>query len=198
MKKKRLIILAVLVLILVAGGFFWYWWDKTELDRIFADSKDYIVQETSAGKFIENKKDGLTFKALKGWRLEKSSDGETYISLYSPDEIEENRFSIKTGCKIIAQVDLQYLTIVEIQEKIEKTQWRETSINNNEIIQLKGYEAVKNTLKEPDPYNLYRISIYIPANDKLYFFGVFSNIQDQERCSTEFDKFLETVSINNN
>jgi len=38
-------------------------------------------------------------------------------------------------------------------------------------------------------------AIYIPLKEKVYSFCLYAATQDINRCSQEFDKFLETVSI---
>ena len=48
---------------------------------------------------------------------------------------------------------------------------------------------------EIESLNLYGIGIHIPIKGEFYEILLDAYIEDKERCSQEFDKFLETVSI---
>ena len=203
MKKKSLIILAVLVLILVAGEFFWYWWDKTELDRIFADSKDYIVQETSAGKFVENRKDGLKIKLPEGWDAKPGVEMlgyriEEIITLFHPD----SNFRDSKGCAIEIEIirlvkEKEYLIVKGVNEVKKDIEFfrglssEQKKSYHEEVIHINGHEALKTIFSNT-------IKIEVPVKKRVYVFTLGFNLKDPEKCLEDFDKLLEAVSINNN
>ncbi len=58
---------------------------------------------------------------------------------------------------------------------------------------MNNYYGIKNVF-ESEKFGL-GTSIYIPIKNKVYGFHLVWASDEKERCVQEFDKFLETVSI---
>lgn len=208
--KKKFIIIAVIVLLLLAAGFF-YWWTQIRetppKDWDIAESsppEDYIVKETPEGKIVENEKAGLTFKIPEGWELKKP-EHTTFISLYSPGAVENTIIWLKNGCRINLEVRYVTADIEAIKTQLKSGVWSNLPTNKNqyEIIKLNDRVVLKNIVeyqKEESDFYHYHVSVYIPiknlmSKNKVYSIELTTSLKDKEKCSREFDKFLETVSI---
>jgi hypothetical protein len=193
--SKKAIFLMVVILLLIAGGVFW-WWQKREIK---GSPKDYVVKETEEGIIIENKRAGLTMKAPDGWIVEKIEIMEGSVVFYTPDieSVRANKkdtLPLKTGCMVEVAVDYMKTTLEEI-EKIAQEE-HETLIMRSdefEMTEISGRAALRNTFNcvELGP----SIEVYVPKRDILYGIRIAMEGENTERCSQEFDKFLETVSI---
>ncbi|MCK4781615.1 hypothetical protein KAS79_01675 [Candidatus Parcubacteria bacterium] len=198
MSKKTKIIVLIAILLILAGGIF-LWNERREKQGMgFANLENYTVKETSEGKLVEIKDIGLSFNIPEGWRIGIPDYG-TQIFFYSPDEKEKNRFLINEGCKIDIEVEQRKVDINKIEEEIDSYTLGYLSANN-EIITVDNRQALKSSEELSESLNLYHVMVFVPYNnlfceDKIYSFGLFSNLKDKERCSQEFDKFLETISI---
>ncbi len=193
-----------IILLLVAGGVF-YWWkqirETPSQDWNTAGSsppEDYIVKETPEGKIVENKKAGLIFRIPEGWELRKPEFGN-FISLYSPDAVEKKTVLMEKGCKITIEIKYINVKINSIKENLEKNIWSSISQNKYDIVKIDNRESLK-YITEDKELNLYHSEFYIPfcnllSKNKLHSFGLTTNLEDKEKCSQEFNKFLETVLI---
>jgi len=219
--KKKIVIPIVIVLILAGGGFFWWQKEKIEsflenrkLEKMVALSKDYTLLENSGGKFIVNKKDGFEIKVPTEWNAEIGMDmsgmeSEQYVTLYSKD------FSYRPpqGCLIEIQItrlkkrhveyygkDLvtyPYEGAEEVKEMINS--YKEATLEEKENIQERGTkiilvdqkEALRETTALGEDIGKY-ITVKVPTKNKVY---IFKEIQLSKECEEEFNKFLETVSI---
>ncbi len=192
-KKIKIVIAVFVVLILGAGGFFgWQNWGTK------GNPKDYIVKETDKGKIVENKKAGLTVKIPEGWAEEKMEVMEGSMVFYSPDaeSYRQNKISppLKKGCIIETAVAYKETSFEEIQKEAEEAH-KSLIMKSDEFesIIVNGKSALKNIFDSIDLG--YSIEVYISGNDVLYGLRISTGPQDIEKCSQEFDKFLETVSI---
>ena len=219
--NKKIIIFIVVVLILVGGGFFWWQEDEIEsflegkkLERMVAPSKDYTIVEDSGEKFIINKKDGFKVKVPTEWKVELGPNMEILVSdrevtLYSKD------FSYRPpkGCLTTIQINrLQkrqiekydgdfvmypFEGVEEVKEMINS--YKEAKAEEKESMQEKGIEiiliaqreALQETTVLKENIGKYVI-VKIPTENKVY---IFKWILFSEECNEEFNKFLETISI---
>jgi len=192
-KKQKLIILAIIILVLVGGGLF-YWQNR----EIKGSPEDYVIKETSAGVFVENKKAGLTVKVPEGWEVQKIKFSEGSIVFYTPD-VEERWLNelipLESGCGIETAVVYKKMNFEEIIKEIKdihtglgikSEEFEEITINNR--------QALKNTFDSVVIGS--GINVCFSNKNKLYSFGVCWVPSEKEKCVQEFDKFLETVSIN--
>jgi len=211
-KKIKIIIpIVIVLLILIAGGIF-YWrrgkiedyFEQKEMERVFAVAKDYNLQETSEGKFIENKKDGFRAKIPDEWRAEIGADmfgylDDTRVILGSPNF----SYQPSQGCLIEIQItraknekeasDFLVRTVEEVKRDIilAKETERKDHFPNQEIILINGKEALKNTFpKEGKKENL--MSIEFPSEERVYTFEV---VFFSEECKRNIDEFLNSVLI---
>ena len=194
--SKKIVISIVVILILVGGGFFW--WQGREIK---GSPEDYVIKETKEGKIIENKKAGLIVKVPEGWETKKVEIEEGAVDFTSPDlETEQKEEKIvlplKKGCKIQASVGYEKLNFVDIKMEsrysfalmgMKSVIFEETTVNN--------YLALKSIFDLEEKGPGVGMSISIPVGNKVYGFSVVWGPDDKEKCIQEFDKFLETVSI---
>jgi len=211
-KKIKIIIPVVIVLlVLIAVGIFWWQKDKIEdyfeqkeMEKIFALSKDYDLQETPEGKFIENKKDGFKARVPENWKTEIGMDMFGYaddmkVILFSTD------FSYQPpkGCIIEIQInraknekesgDFLVRDIEEVKRDIILAKETETEnyFPRREVILINGKEALKSSYpKEGEKEN--HITIELPSEERVHTFEI---VFFSEECQRNIDEFLNTVSI---
>ncbi len=192
--SKKIVILVVFVLLLIIGGVFY--WQK--IRTIKGSPDDYVIKETAEGTIVENKKAGLRMKVPEGWQVEKIEVMEGSVVFYSPDaegvRTGKVRPPLKKGCLIETAVAYRKMSFSKIKEEIEEGhKWLAIVSDVFKMIGVNNYPALKNTYDclELGP----SIDVYIPLDSKLYDLGISVAPGDKERCFQEFDKFLETVSI---
>ncbi len=191
-KKQKLIILTIIILVLVGGGLF-YWQNR----EIKGSPEDYVIKETSAGVFVENKKAGLIVKVPEGWEVQKIKFSEGSMVFYTPD-VEERWLNelipLESGCGIETAVVYKKMNFDEIKKEIKEIhaglgikseEFEEITINNR--------QALKNTFDSVVIGS--GINICFSNKNKLYSFGVCWGPDEKEECIGRFDEFLETVSI---
>jgi len=196
MKKKILIpIFVVLFLAVVGGGFFW-WWQRREIK---GSPQDYVIKETEEGKFVENKKAGLTVKVPEGWEAEKMEVEEGFVvlyPLYAPFERQNGRIKLplEDGCIIDVGVVYEKMDFTDIKIDIRYT-LSVLGINSHEFeeIIINDYSALKNIFdtQKIGP----GIGINIPYKNRTHSFYLYWSPDKRETCIQEFDKFLETILI---
>jgi len=192
--SKKIIVLT-LVLVLAVGGFF-LWWQSREIK---GSPEDYVIKETEKGRVVENERVGLRIQVPKGWMSEKIEFLEGSIIMYTTD-VESERQSevvappLKNGCGIEVAVAYKEVNFDEIKKEIEEVHVG-IGIKSEkfETVTINDHKALKNTF---DSVSLGPgISVYFSQKNKLYSFVIYWGLDEKERCTQEFDKFLETVSI---
>lgn len=220
MKKKFIIlVLIVIVLLLIIGGvFLWPYYKQIKIKKDLERLADYVVEETSEGKIIESKDGKLKVKVPEGWRFREElkylKEGRLvdsnyfvgHIEILSPELFEAsnegketNIYKSKTGCLIeIAPLEGEK-SLEDLKEDLEKEikenyQYLELESEATlEIIEIDGRKAFKNMFTSSLLGNC--TSIVIPIDDGNHILKVFSSQENKDKCSQEFNKFLETVSI---
>lgn len=193
--SKKIIIPIIIILFLIAGGIFWWQGKETK-----ESSEDYIIKETEEGVIVENKKAGLTVKTPEGWRAEKM-DVEEGVMVFFPLETEiEMReekivLPIKKGCLIRTAILYREGNFEQIKRETRRDHLLIGGVKYDEFeeIMINNFYSIKNTF-EFEKFGP-GASIYIPIKNKVYGFHLVWGPEDKERCSSEFNKFLETVSI---
>ena len=196
MKKKILIpIFVVLFLAVAAAGFFW-WWQRREIK---GSPQDYVIKETEEGKFVENKKAGLTVKAPEGWRTQRIEFLAGSV-VFSTSDIEGRwedkmiKAPLKRGCTIETAVVYKDFNFEELKEEIKEIHAGLGILSEEiEIITINNRQAFENTFdsKSIGP----GMAIYFLDKNKTYSFALYWAPDDKGKCIQEFDKFLETISI---
>ncbi len=197
-RKKIIIFLIIISLLIIAGGVFW-WWQTREIK---GSPEDYMIKETTEGKIVENKKAGLKVEVPEGWEVEKIEFEEGAID-FSPPDLEASWkegklvLPLKKGCRIQASVAYEKLNFVDIKIKanysyalmgMKSVSFEETTV--------KKYPALKSIFDTQEEGSGVGVSISIPMDNKVYGFSAVWGPDDKDKCIQEFDKFLETISIN--
>jgi len=208
MKKEIIIsIVIVIVLILIVGGLF-YWWQgrmaqkskeiqkKEEVteEKIIETFGDIVVKETSEGKVVENKKEGISMKVPEGWVVQLPTNAQEPVSFYSPD-VTQGGEGEEFTCKITFSVSQEKKDIASLKEEIgfNISELFTVEFHKFEVIKIAEIEALKSILNTLETG--YSIAVYIPTSDRLYNFIIYANPEDKDKCSQEFNKFLDTVLI---
>jgi hypothetical protein len=199
-KIKKISFIIILVLILGTGGFF-LWKNNQDtptekwIEAKMSPAEDFIIKETSEGKIVENKKAEISFKIPTDWIAKEDSS-----SFYSPDtKFNEKRSDIiQQGCQI--NVDINYIkTNIDVLEKFRKENLSRLSsvIKSQEFkkVEIKGYPALIYSFDIESLKTFYGW-LDIPFKNRLCTVLLTSPIQEKDRCQTEFNKFLESISIN--
>ena len=208
MKKKIIILIIVIfVLILGVGGFFYLWQGQmaqkskesekkegaTE-EKIIETFGDIVVKETSEGKVVENKKEGISMKVPEGWVVQLPTNAQEPVSFYSPD-VTQGGEGEEFTCKITFSVSQEKKDIASLKEEIgfNISELFTVEFHKFEVIKIAEIEALKSILNTLETG--YSIAVYIPTSDRLYNFIIYANPEDKDKCSQEFNKFLDTVLI---
>jgi len=211
-KKIKIIIpVIIILLVLIAGGIFWWWqWTneeypqpKTISKNVYISSAEYEIKETPEGKILENKKEGFTAKIPESWIVKKDEEG---IGIFSPDiEFDEYGGFLKSvrekgacviGIEIFKSVKVDpELTIYaeDLRNLIEQAQQNpvgEETIKS-EVATVSNKLGLK-TIYFREGKEKY-ITVEIPVNHTVYSFN--SGLIFSEKCLQEFNKILETVTI---
>ena len=198
--KKIIFSLIIIILLLIAGGIFW--WQKireTPIEKWEAakvsPAEDYIItKETPEGKIVENKKMGLTYEIPKDWILENGNPER----FYSPDtEFGKRRDILKKGCKIFIYGSYIKTNLDTLKKFVEADFSKFSSvikIDEASTTKVSNYPALRYKYHEENLEMSY-ISVDFPSQNKLYKIALYSPTGEIERCEIEFNKFLETVSI---
>ena len=196
MSKKIIIsLIVILIVVVVAGGFFW--WQSREIK---GSPEDYVIKETAEGKFMENKKAGLTVKVPEGWEVEKMEVDEGLVILFPIEtkiEIRESRIvlPIEKGCLIRTTVVYREGDFNQIKKETRKDHFLIGGVIYDEFqeVTINNYHGLKNSFEFEGLGS--GISIYIPQKNKVYGFHLVWGAEEKERCIWELNKFLETISI---
>jgi len=211
-KKIKIIIpVSIILLFLIIGGIFWLqrekietYLEQKEMEKVFALAKDYNLQETSEGKFIENKKDGFRARVPDDWRTEIGTDMFGYVDdmkviLFSTDF----SYQPSKGCLIEIQINraknereaegFLVRSVEEVKRDIilSKETERKDHFPNQEAILINGKEALKSTFPEEGKKENY-ISIELPSEERVYTFEV---VFFSEECTEHIDEFLNSILI---
>ena len=209
MKKKWIILIVVILLLALGGGVFWYWErnqgeEKGHLVQIreavkYPTAEEWVIKDTPEGKIVENEKAGLKAKVPEGWKIEKKEIGsnEWSVSLSSLDfRLSENKLYPVAGCG--ASVVVEYSKDNFEVEKVYLKGYQENpgfyQGKGIEVIKVDGYSASRKIVWNSSKLGQ-SIEVRIPANNKVYVFGTILVPKDKDRCSAEFDKLLNGVSI---
>ena len=199
--KKIIFSLIIIILLLIAGGVFcWQENRETPIEKWEAakvsPAEDYIItKETPEGKIVENKKMGLSYETPKDWILEKG-DPTTF---YSPDtKIWEKRSDIlEKGCKIYIWTSYIKTNLDTLKKFLDANFSKLSSVikvDESSTIKVNNYSALRYKY-HIENLGMWYISVDFPSKGKLYKIVIFNPIEEKERCEVEFNKFLETVSI---
>jgi len=203
--NKRIIVLITVILLLAISGGVFYWWQKNQEEKKgewvqlreavkYPTEKEWEIIDTPEGKIVKNKKAGLEMKVPEGWKVEKVEigDNEWIVNFVTPDaEFNENNFLIK-GCGISAIIeyskdDFEYITAYMKDPEYLKA-------NGIELTKISGYPGTKEVVGE-NPRLGKAIAVRVPINNKVYIFDTLLVLKEEKRCSQEFEKFLEGVTI---
>jgi len=211
--NRKFFIFIIILLLLASGGVFW-WWSTKEKEPEDGETiweieyvGGYEIKDTSEGKIVENKEYGLVVTVPEGWTV-KNYDKEG-IGIFSLEvEFDErgaflNSAREKGGCiigieiKECKKVDPELTTDAEdLRMLIANIQENSTELDDEktryEVIVINDKKALKTSyLKEgEEKYTTVEVSV----DNIVYSFN--NGIIFAEKCIQEFDKFLETVSIN--
>lgn len=199
--NKKVIVLVFVILFLVGGGIFWWntniretptdKWIEAKMSR----GEDYKIKETANGKFVENEKMGLMFKIPDDWVIENDSPSMFYTS---DMELSEERSDIlKKGCRVNVYGGYIKTNLATLEKFINEDFTKLSSVikvDQSSKTELSNYPALRYEYNAESLEMIY-ISVNLPFQNKLYKILLSSSVQDGQHCKAEFDKFLETVSI---
>lgn len=159
---------------------------------------DYLVRDTEQGEFVENERAGLRVKVPDGWTVEKIDVMEGSMVFYSPDAqgVRPGRIRppLEKGCIIETAVAYKKTDFEEIKREIKEVhQDLVVKLDEIEMVEVNGKQVLKNNFEsiELGP----SVNLYYVLEDKFYGFSVYATPGEIEKCSQEFERFLETVSI---
>lgn len=162
----------------------------------WSQKEDYKIIETSEGKFVENEKAGLSFKVPDGWRVEidESTEIQLLVKFFEKNAKRDltSGFLIE-GCGWQLGIEDNKAEAQRIVQDIGLCQHNNVDLRK-EVIDINGHRALKIIVFD-DPKLGKDVYIGLPLEEKISYFRVLFFPGEEERCSREFDKFLETVLI---
>ena len=169
----------------------------------WSQKEDYVIKETPEGKFVINEKAGLSFKVPEGWRVEMDeSKGAQLLLVLFEKNVVLNQNGVPTGgCWWRVGIEDNKLEAKRVSQDINFLDSENNLIDMDyytilrEIINVDNYKTLKTTFKFNKTEQANMIEVIVPFEEKIYFFRAFLDLDKEEKCSQEFDKFLETVSI---
>ena len=196
-KNKYFFILLIIAVLLAGGVFYWQSqkptppdkWDEAEVSQ----REDYKITKKKDGLLVENEKAGLSLELPRGWnRIE----GVTYTSFLSPEFKQSTSSNIlKSGCKISLKISNINTDIEALKRKQkDKFDWETLILNEFKEINLDDKKSLKHKFQD-EKMKMYFVGLHIPADNKLYEIVLDSAIKDKEKCEEEFNKVLDSVSI---
>lgn len=200
MNKKAIILIVIFALLLGVGGVFLLLEreDNVLIEEIkFEPAKNYVIKDTPEGKIVENKNAGLSFKVPEGWRAEvrEYDEGGGTVEIFTPNIIFfPNSKLQESGCGLSVTIKKSEETSQSIQNLIKDTQENPGVYQYREIIEVSDHKALKQLIFSKEDMG-YGFSVQIPITDRIYILSTFFPKKEKETCETEFDRFLETVSI---
>lgn len=212
MKKKNLILVltVVILLLIVAGVFLWPHYEQIKIEKDLEKLVDYAVRNTPEGKVIESKDGRIEIIVPEKWRIRGEKNnmvGPIYVLDIEASEVyqEEKQANIsklikdllelKTGCLFIIGYIEKEESLEDIERKAKEFSQdikllSESAFSLREIGRYEGLQHVLDTVN-----NGYWIDFSVPTEGKTYVFSIVFHRNNINKCSQEFDKFLETVSI---
>lgn len=196
-----MVLMGIVMCVAVVTGIF-YWNAQNQEPEAIGSPSDYVVveqeEEQEQGRYVENEKAGLKVRIPDGWTEEKMDVMEGSMVFYSPDmeSMREGTTNppLKRGCIIEVAVAYKNITIDELKEEInDMHDGLRVEIDEIETTELNGVVALKNIF---DCIEFgYSVNLYPVFEDKFYGFSVCAAPEDIEKCSQEFDGFLENIVI---
>ncbi len=212
LKKRRVVVIIVIfVLLLIAGGFFYWWVEKEEVMKPiykneFVKTEEFEVVETSEGNFVVCEKENFRIKVPGEWRVEKDAAFGTAIYLLDPlsgDNFIKNAKE-KGACGMSVEiynskrVNPDVTTFADDLNKEVEYFLKDPDYglkdkdSKKEIINLDGKYGIKRIHTIEDKVCF--IEVKIPIDQTVYTLS--SGFIRADKCIEEFNKNLETVTIN--
>lgn len=197
MRSKKVIFLILLVILLIGGGVF-YWRQRGGEEEKISLESTWDIQETPEGKIAVNQDAKISAQIPKSWIVKKYS---SEVDFFSPEtEFDEQGSFLdsvreKGACGIAIFIEeVQDLEIEYWENLIKQIQ------NDSKALREDGYSlvfvdnnpAVKRIYKQDGEAR--SIDVQLPIDNKIYSFE--SGLIINQQCVEEFEKILETVSIN--
>jgi len=211
--KSKFFVLGIVITIFIIGWLFFIIaelgpFEERILPTEWGSKEDYLVKETSEGKYIINESVGLTIKVPDGWSIDIPEDegweDEYWITLLAPDAVFDSDNPIIKGCGVSFWIKIQKQSLEILRNEINGIYKNPESYieeySREELIKISGLPAKKWTMRGKSP-EIYKkvgevIGIEIPIDDKTII-----NIDTRflpeyrEKCSKEFNDFLDAILI---
>lgn len=215
LKKKKTIFLigVVFILVLIAGWIFWEWWEwrKEEIGRkvsenTYVELSEYEIIDTPEGKIVECKNEGFRVVGPREWRAEKDDSLTPSVGFVSPEFDYKNVMDSireKGACVFVIEIYRNKIIDPEIPTFADGWRYNIAAIEANpekykkedhwdEVVLVGGKKALKWTsIREGE---IRQITITVPANQTVYTF--WSGLIISQKCVEEFNKIIDTISIN--
>lgn len=193
--KKAAAVFIVLIIILGAAGIIWW---RQNQERATGRPEDYTVGQEGGGRIVENKKAGLKMQVPENWLVERMEVEEGSMVFYSPgaEGVRPGRIRppLKKGCVIEVAVGYESMSLDNLKKAIQEA--HEGLVIQKDVIEtvsLKGEQVLKNIFESTE-LGL-STNLYFLRQNKFYGVSIAIAKEEEEKCSQEFDKFLETVVI---
>ena len=181
--KSKFFVPGIVIIIFIIG---WLFFIVAELgppeERIlpteWSQREDYVIRETSEGKFITNENIGFTVKVPDGWDIDMPDDeglrDQYWVTLLGPDVWVNPNDLTMNGCGLSFWVKIQKQSLEILRNEMNSIYKNPEDYieeySQEELIKISGFPAKKMTMRGEDP-DVYKkigeiVGIEIPIDDK--------------------------------
>jgi len=201
MPKVFYVLMVMSLLVVVMGGIFLWSSISEDIGDIIPAVKveppeNYKIIETDDGTTVENSNIGLKFKVPEGWKAEKyeTQVDEWVINVLSPDVKFGEDGMLSEGCGFSVWVEQDETSANLVRNRINDPEEYSNEISGSyEAIYLDNKNALKMTLSKEGWGSI--ISVEVPIEDRIIIFDTLFRSNTEQRCSEEFNQFLEQVEV---
>lgn len=207
--KKHKVISSIVIFVLILGGLFlWlvlspdYYYGEVISDNDFVHGEEFDIVTDDLGKrFIVNEKEGFKAGIPVDWSVYKH---QKEVDLLSPElKVDEyGGITVESirgggcglGISIMKSIKIRQdlTTDAEFLSDRVKRMQDGKSYDGEEIVLISNHLGIRETSKNEEE-KIIGVTVEIPIGQSIYSFN--SLVFFGEKCITEFNNFLETVSI---
>jgi len=199
LKSKKIIILFIIILLFSAGLFIW-WQRKEEPKITFVPTDEFIERKTNGEKIIEHKKSGLEMKVPLDWQIIDSGYGLFLASIDFKPRSETSSYSPlvpEKGC--IFEVSIKAVNSDEqiyFRNLIDSIQEFPDNYPGYEVIEIGKHNGFKHIYSfEDESFAGDYVIVRILNEERVYIFEAYLFSEDKEKCTQEFEEFLNKILI---
>jgi len=212
MNKKIIILLIIISILFAAGGGFFLWFHYIRLSSpeewLVAEpvgKETFLIENKGGKKIIKNEKLGMVFVPPENWKIKYGLyENDPRLVLLSPEvkDIKGYFFQIfEQGCAITLtgfNLNANLTSARKAEEKriSESILTHQGFIDNDKykVLEINGREILQHSL-DYKPWGMRFVISFFFLPHKVPAITLLVPIQDYEKCSSVYKKFLNDISF---